>query len=114
MTNLTFLWLFLVFVLAVTVIKAHFALRKKKPFDSCATSFDSRAWHPVGNRFFNRKRKNVWEFKKLRRVRQRKRHIKIELCVRLIVLSLLHVGHVVRSSVLSLSWHEWFSCEGKE
>lgn len=30
MTNLTFLWLFLVFVLAVTVIKAQFALRKKR------------------------------------------------------------------------------------
>ena len=29
---------------------------------------------------------------------QRKRHIKIELCVRLIVLPLLHVSHVVRNS----------------
>ena len=56
------------------------------------------------------------EFKKLRRLLQRKRHIKIEFCVRLSVLRLLQVDHVARNrrSVISLSWHEWFSCEGKE
>ena len=43
--------------------------------------------HPLGNR----------EFKKLRRLRQRKRHIKIELCVMLNVLRLFHVCHVIRN-----------------
>ena len=48
------------------------------------------------------------EFKKLRRLLQRKRHIKIELCVRLSVLLLFQVGHVVqnRPTTLSLAWHE--------
>ena len=43
-----------------------------------------------------------------------KRHIKIELCFKLSLLWLFHVGHVVqnRRSALSLSWHEWFSCKG--
>ena len=52
------------------------------------------------------------EFKKLRRQLQRKRHIKIELCVKFSLLRLFHVGHVVqnRRSALSLAWHEWFSC----
>ena len=47
---------------------------------------------------------------------QRKRHNKIELCVRSTVLRLFHVGHVVQSrrSTLSHAWHEWFSCKGKE
>ena len=53
---------------------------------------------------------NTREFKKLRRLLQRKRHIKIELCVRLSVLGSYHVGHVVqrRRSALSLAGHEWF------
>ena len=56
------------------------------------------------------------EFKKLRRLLQRERHIKIELCVRLSVMRLFQVGHVVQTkrSVLSLAWHEWFSCKGRE
>ena len=56
------------------------------------------------------------EFKKLRRQLQRKRHIKIELCVKLSLLRLFHVGQVVqnRRSALSLAWHEWFICKGKE
>ena len=56
------------------------------------------------------------EFKKLRRQLQRKRHIKIELCVKLSLSWLFHVGHVVqnRRSVLSLAWYEWFICKGKE
>ena len=37
------------------------------------------------------------ELKKLRRLLQRKRHIKIELSARLSVLRLLHVGNVVRT-----------------
>ena len=55
------------------------------------------------------------EFKKLRWQLQRKRHIKIDLCVRLSVLRLFHVGQFVqnRRSALSLAWHEWFSCKGK-
>ena len=59
---------------------------------------------------------NVREFKKLRRQLQRKRHIKIELCVKLSLLGLLHVDHVVqnRRTALSLAWYEWFSCKGKE
>ena len=45
------------------------------------------------------------EFKKLRRLLQRKRHIKIELCVTLSVKRLFQVGHVVqtRRSVVSLA-----------
>ena len=51
------------------------------------------------------------EFKKLRRQLQRKRHIKIELCVKLSLLRLSRVEHVVqnRRTALSLAWHEWFS-----
>ena len=58
----------------------------------------------------------IREFKKLRRQLQRKRDIKIELCIKLSLLRLLHVGHVVqnRRTALSLAWHEWFSCKGKE
>ena len=56
------------------------------------------------------------EFKKLRRQLQGKRHIKIELCVKLSLLRLFHVDHVVQNrwSALSLDWHKWFSCKGKE
>ena len=45
---------------------------------------------------------------------QRKHHFKIELNGRLRVLRLCHVSHVARNrpSVLSLAWHEWFSCKG--
>ena len=39
------------------------------------------------------------EFKKLRQLLQRKRRIKIELCVRLSVLRLFDVGHVVQRKV---------------
>ena len=51
------------------------------------------------------------EFKKPRRLLQRKRHIKIELCVRLSVLRLFQVDHVVQNkrSALLLARHEWFS-----
>ena len=58
----------------------------------------------------------IREFRKLRRQLQRKRNIKIELCVKLSVLRLFHVKHVAqnRRSVLSLAWHEWFSCKDKE
>ena len=47
------------------------------------------------------------EFKKLRRLLQRKDHFKMELYVRLNVLRLFHVGYVVqnRRSALSLAWH---------
>ena len=55
-----------------------------------------------------------WAFKKLRRQLQRKRNIKIELCVKLSVLRLFRVDDVVRNSALSLAWHEWFWCKGKE
>ena len=66
---------------------------------------------------FNRKiyvEKRV--FKKLRRQLQRKRHIKIELCVKLSLLRLFHVDHVVQNTriALSLAWYERFSCKGKE
>ena len=40
---------------------------------------------------------SVREFTELRRLLQRKRHIKIELCVRLIVLRLFEVSHVVQN-----------------
>ena len=38
------------------------------------------------------------------------------LCVRLSDLRSFHVGHVAqnRRKVLSLAWHEWFSCKGRE
>lgn len=57
-----------------------------------------------------------WEFKKPGRLLQRKRHIKIELCVGLNVLRLSQVGHVVqnRRSAVSLVWHEYSSRKGKE
>ena len=56
------------------------------------------------------------EFKKLRRELQRKRQVTIELCVRLSVLRLFHLGHVVqnRPSALLVAWHEWFSRKGKD
>ena len=56
------------------------------------------------------------EFRKLRRQLQGKRHIKIELCVKLSLLRLFHVDHVVqnRRSALSLAGHRWFSSKGKE
>ena len=56
------------------------------------------------------------ELKKLRQLVQRKRHIKIELCVRLRVLRFFHVGHVVqnRQSLLPLAEHKWFCCKGRE
>ena len=56
------------------------------------------------------------EFKKLQRQLQGKRHIKIELCVKLSLLRLFHVDHVIqnRRSALSLVWHVWFSCKGEE
>ena len=58
----------------------------------------------------------IREFKKLRRQLQRKRHIKIELCVKLSLLRLFHVDHVVQNTriALSLAWYERFSCKGKE
>ena len=59
---------------------------------------------------------DIRELKKLRRQLQGQRLIKIELCVKLSLLRLFHVDHVVqnRRSALSLAWHEWFSCKGKE
>ena len=56
------------------------------------------------------------EFKKLRRLLQRKDHFKMEIYARLNVLRLFHVHHVVqnRRSALSLACHEWLSCKGKE
>ena len=53
----------------------------------------------------------IREFKKLRRQLQRKRRIKIELCVKLSLLRLFRVDHVLQNwrTALSLPWHEWFS-----
>ena len=58
----------------------------------------------------------IREFKKLRRQLQWNRDIKIELCVKLSLLRLFHVGHSVQNwrTALSLAWHEWFSCKGKD
>ena len=55
------------------------------------------------------------EFQKLRRQLQRKRHIKIELYVKLSLLRLFHVGHVVqnRRSALSLAWPSGFHVKAK-
>ena len=52
----------------------------------------------------------------IQRLLQRKRHIKIEVCVKSSVLRLFHVGYVLqkRQCALSVSWHEWFSYERKE
>ena len=71
-------------------------------------------WHKVTE--FMAPLCNNRELKKLRRQLQRKRHIKIELCVKLSLLRLLHVDHIVqlRRTALSLAWYEWFSCKGKE
>ena len=71
----------------------------------------------VWSRYISRRRPvEIREFKKLRRQLQGKRHIKIELGVKLSLLQLFHVNHVVqdRRSAFSLAWHEWFSCQGKE
>ena len=58
----------------------------------------------------------ITKFKKSRRLLQRKRHIKIELCVWLSILRLSRVGRVAqnRRSALSPAWYKWFSCKGKE
>ena len=52
----------------------------------------------------------------LRRQLQRKRHIKIELCVGFSVLRLFQVVHDEqnRRSALPFAWHEWILCQGKE
>ena len=57
----------------------------------------------------------IREFKKLRRQLQQKRHIKIELCVKLSLWRLFHVNSVAqnRRTALSLAWYKWFSCKGK-
>ena len=57
----------------------------------------------------------IREFKKLRRLLHRERHIKIVLCDGLSVLKLFSVGHVLqnRRNVFSLAWHKWFSCKAK-
>ena len=72
--------------------------------------YDLMAFEPTAAREVSR------EFKKLRRQLQGKRHIKIDLCVKLSLLRLFHVDHVVqnRRIALSLAWSEWFSCKGKE
>ena len=56
------------------------------------------------------------EFRKLPHLLQRKCRIKIEFCVMLSVLRLFHVYHFVQNgwSILSLDWHQRFSCKGKE
>ena len=61
----------------------------------------------------------IREFKEPRRQLQLKRRIKIELCIKL---SLWRLGSMLitlqlvqnRRTALSLTWHEWFSCKGKE
>ena len=55
-------------------------------------------------------------FRKLQRLLQRKRHNKLEICLRLSVMRLFQVGHVVqtRRSVHYPTWHEWFPCKGKK
>ena len=58
----------------------------------------------------------IGEFKKLPRQLRWKRHIKIEVCLKSSLLRFFNVGHVVqtRRSALSLGWHDWFSCKGRE
>ena len=50
------------------------------------------------------------EFKKLRRQLQRNLHNKVDLCVKLGLLQIFHVGRIVknRRSVISLAWHNGF------
>ena len=60
----------------------------------------------------NLKHNNLRKFKKLRTTAAaKKRHLKIELCIRLSVWRLFDVHDVVqnRRSSLSLAWHEWLS-----
>lgn len=46
---------------------------------------------------------------------ENKRRIKIELCVRLSVLRLVHVAWSrCTEKALSIAWHEWFSRQGKD
>ena len=65
---------------------------------------------------FGRSLTTIRDLKKLRRQLQGQRLIKIELCVKLSLLRLFHVDDVVQNtrSALSLAWHKWFSCKGKE
>ena len=50
------------------------------------------------------------EFTKLRRQLQRKRHIKIEFCVKSCAIIPCWSRCTRRRSALSLAWHEWFYC----
>ena len=63
-----------------------------------------------------RRRWNIRGFKKLRRLLQRERHIKIELFVRLSFMRLFQIGDDVqtRRGVPSLAWYEWFLCKGMQ
>ena len=72
--------------------------------------FNGASNSPFASRSVNNR-----EFKKLRRLLQRERHIKLELCVRLSILRLFHVDHVVqnRRTALSLAWYEWFHVKAK-
>ena len=56
------------------------------------------------------------KFKKLRRLPRQNRRNQIQLCVKISVLRLFHVGYVVQNrwSALSLARHEWFSCREQE
>ena len=83
-------------------------------------TYQSRMFSPLLARVkhcdLHLKQTNNREFKKLRRQLKRKRDLKIELCVKLSLLRLFHVGQLVqnRPSALLLAWQEWFSCKGKE
>ena len=72
------------------------AVNYYRPLSLNASRYDEiRQRNPAQLKRHNR------EFKKLRRLLQRKRHVKIVLCVTWSVLRLFHVGHVVQKSTFA-------------
>ena len=81
-----------------------------------AKDFVARKRFSIEYYYFYENHQTMWsirEFKKLRREVQRKRHIKIELCVGFSVLRLFQVVHDEqnRRNTLPFAWHEWWMNE---
>ena len=96
-------------------------MTKRKPV------YCSKTAKPVVTRLKDKTIQHLWsdlkqleimirELKKLRRQLQGNVSLQLNFGVELSLLRLFHVHHVVqnRRSALSLAWHEWFSCKGKE
>ena len=85
------------------------AVNYYRPLSLNASRYDEiRQRNPAQLKRHNR------EFKKLRRLLQRKRHVKIVLCVRWSALRLFHVGHVVQKRHFRLLGTNGFQIESKK